>query len=130
VGQHRRIRRSDLESLRNLRQGMTADQLRSLLFAYVVAARLVVEPEQTINQARVNLERMLAGDVRGSVRRWLMEWARLLDGPVTEILSALTSPSLRSRELRQNSPFAGVLSDDERQQVLATSRVARRSLSA
>lgn len=126
VGSHRRLRRSEVDGLQNLRQGMTADQLRSLLLAHLVAARLVLEPKDTVRLARTNLERMLAGDVRGAVRRWLQEWSRLLDGPLTDLLAALTSPSPRSRELRQNSPFAGVLTDDERALAVATSRVARR----
>ena len=46
------------------------------------------------------------------------EWERLLEGPLTELLTALTSPSPRSRELRQNNPFAGVLSEEERRRVL------------
>ena len=57
---------------------------------------------------------------------WLQEWARLLDGPLVELLTALTSPTPRSRELRQNSPFAGVLTDAERLAVLATASQARR----
>jgi hypothetical protein len=48
----------------------------------------------------------------------MREWERLLEGPLTELLTALTSPSPRSRELRQNNPFAGVLSEEERRRVL------------
>ena len=56
---------------------------------------------------------------------WLQQWADLIDGPVEDLLEALTSRSPRSRELRQNSPFAGVLTDEERQttmRALSTSR--------
>lgn len=130
VGRHRRVRRSDVEGLRSLRQRLTADQVRSLLFAHVVAGRLVLEPEATLARARANLERMLAADVRGSVRQGLTEWRALLERPLTEILSALTSPSPRSRDLRQNTPFAGLLSEEERQQVLTTARTARRAVSS
>jgi hypothetical protein len=43
---------------------------------------------------------------------------KLLDGSLTDLLAALTSPAPRSRELRQNNPFAGVLADEERHKVL------------
>ena len=105
---------------------MTADQLRSLLLAYVVAARLVIDPAGTVRRARANLERMREADGRGTARLWHREWEQLLNGPLPELLTALTSPSLRSRELRQNTPFAGVLSQAQRQQVLETSRTARK----
>ena len=42
----------------------------------------------------------------------------MLDGPVEGVMEALTSRSPRSRELRQNSPFAGVLSAEDRLKVL------------
>ena len=49
----------------------------------------------------------------------------LLDGPLMDLLRALTSHSVRSRELRQNSPFAGILAEDERRSVLAVVPMAR-----
>src|SRR4051794_22713558 len=59
---------------------------------------------------------------RGATLRWFDEWKRLLDGPLLELLEALTSPSPLSRELRRNTPFAGVLSEDERHRVRETFR--------
>jgi len=52
----------------------------------------------------------------------LRQWQELLDGPLDQLLMALTSPSQRSRDLRQNSPFAGVLTDAERLAALRTAR--------
>jgi hypothetical protein len=45
--------------------------------------------------------------------------------PLTELLAALTSPSPRSRELRQNNPFAGLLPETEPKVVLRAARDAR-----
>jgi len=42
------------------------------------------------------------------------EWEVLLDRPVPHLLSALIDPSPRGRELRQVTPFAGVLTAKER----------------
>ena len=62
---------------------------------------------------------------RGQPRRWLEEWDQLLDGPLERLLSVLTSLSPRARELRQNSPFAGLLLEGERKQVLLAWREHR-----
>jgi hypothetical protein len=70
-------------------------------------------------------KRMLASSARGSAKVWLHEWQQSLDGPVEGVLEALTSRSPRSRELRQNSPFAGVLTERERRGVLAGYAQAR-----
>ena len=125
VGKHRRIRREDLESLRDSGVRMTRDQVRSLLLAYAVAGHVVADPESSLALARRNLERMRVTASRGAARVWFEEWSKLLDGPLTDLLRALTSHSVRSRELRQNSPFAGILAEDERRSVLAVVPMAR-----
>lgn len=48
-------------------------------------------------------------------------WERILAGDVREVKSAITAESEFGRDLRQNSPFAGVLSEAERAAVLAVS---------
>ena len=121
VGRHRRVRRRDVESLRSRTMRLTRDQLRSLWLGYAVAGKLVLDPERVLAQARSNLE-LQREHARGQASRWLLEWESLLDGPIAEILLALTSPVSRSRELRQNSPFSGVLTEEERRQALETFR--------
>ncbi len=102
---------------------LTQDQLRSWLLGYAVAGRVVANPDATRALARTNLARLRETAPRAAV--WLDEWERLLAGPLPELLLALTSPSERSRELRQNTPFAGVLTDEERERVLQTARAIR-----
>jgi hypothetical protein len=50
---------------------------------------------------------------------WLDRWQDTLDDRVEAVLDALTSREPRAVELRQNSPFAGVLTETERRAVLA-----------
>lgn len=119
VGKHRRIARRDIEALRSGSTRLTRDQLRSLWLSHAIAGRIVEAPENAIARARRNLGRMLLGTARGSARIWLEEWRRLLNGPIVDVLEALTSRSPRSRELRQNTPFAGVISEEQRRAVLA-----------
>ena len=59
---------------------------------------------------------------RGQAAHWLSEWAALLEGPAERVLEVLTSPTPWAREMRQNSPFAGVLDEDERRRVLTAYR--------
>jgi excisionase family DNA binding protein len=117
TGRHRRVRRADVESLRSRTLRMTRDQVRSLWLGYAVAGKLAADPEAVIGKARANLRRLRA-DARGANDRWLGEWERLLEGPPSRILEALTGRTPRARELRQNSPFAGVLTDEERRRIL------------
>lgn len=124
VGTHRRVRRGDIEAVRNRTERLTPDQQRSLWLAYAVAGRIVIEPEHAIEVADTNLATMRQ-IARGSAAKWLDEWTKLLDGPIDVLLGAYTSRNLRGRELRQSSPFAGLLSDDERSAVLSEWRVIR-----
>jgi len=52
----------------------------------------------TLALVRESLRRM-RGNAARATRSWFDEWERLLDGPLLELLEALTSPSPLSREL-------------------------------
>ena len=51
----------------------------------------------------------------------MLRWARAMAafGSTEEILSTLTSNSITARELRQNNPFAGLLDEATRLQVIS-----------
>jgi excisionase family DNA binding protein len=125
IGTHRRIRRSDVEALRSRTLRLTRDQLRSLWVSHAVAGKLVADPDEALGRARRNLTKLQHTHTRGQGARWLAEWEHIINGPIEGVLDALTSISPRARELRQNSPFAGLLSDDERAQVLDAFRASR-----
>ena len=118
TGSHRRIRRRDVEALRNRTQRMSRDQRRSLWLNTAVAGKLVADPGETLRVARRNLETLVRAHPRGQGTRWLAEWSHLLDGPTERILEVLTSPTPWAREMRQNSPFSGLLDGDERAKIL------------
>lgn len=115
VGAHRRVRRSDLARQTVRPKSSTRDQRRSRWLGFALAGKLVEEPAILIGQAR---NRLVDHSDRPR-NRWDQEWMKLLDGPVDQILDALTSDSIRSRELRQNNPFVGALSQEERHRVLS-----------
>jgi excisionase family DNA binding protein len=118
MGKHRRVTRRDIEAIRTGTRRLTHDQLRSLWLSHAVASRLVEDPVAVLARARRNLDGMLGSSARGSARVWLRQWQDLLDGSIEDILEALTSRSPKSRELRQNSPFAGVLTAKQRRAAL------------
>jgi hypothetical protein len=62
--------------------------------------------------------------------RWLDTWQSLLDEGPEAVMQTLTSQSALAIELRQNSPFAGVLPDQERTGVLGAFRGLDRSAPA
>lgn len=127
VGKHRRVRREDVEEARaRTARSNRADQ-RSRWLNIAVAGELVRDPDAALQRARANLALLKNHHPRGRGAQWLREWEKLLDGPIDDVLDALTSQTPRSRELRANSPFAGVLSSEERERTLLAFQTRRTS---
>lgn len=122
VGTHRRVSTRDIEELTAQHRELSREETRSLLLGYAVAGRLVADPTRVLEIAHRNLDGAQANISRGSTSLWMVEWRTLLGEPLPELLEALTSKSERSCELRQNSPFAGVLTEVERTAVLNNAR--------
>jgi excisionase family DNA binding protein len=122
VGKHRRVRQADVNRIAAGSHRTTKDQSRSLVLAHATAGMIVADPDRALELARKNMKRMRDGAARGAALVWLDEWSELLDGPLVDLLSALTSASPRSRELRQNNPFAGLLTDEARVRALRAAK--------
>jgi excisionase family DNA binding protein len=118
VGKHRRVKRSDAEALLRPGQELTRDQLKSLWLHQAVAGNLVTDPDAVLGKAAKNLDRLLAQHQGTMTEVWLRRWREKLDEGPGAVLKALTSEDPEAVELRQNSPFAGVLSQPQRQKVL------------
>lgn len=89
-------------------------EARSIALHRAIAERLVQEPDPVLERARRNLATLRSVHADGSADHWLDAWADLLDGPVDALVATLTDPGDTAHELRQNTPFAGVLSPRER----------------
>lgn len=123
VGTHRRVLRSDVEWLSRSGHRSTADQRRSIRMGHALAGQIVLDPDMALELGRRNLINLQRDHPRGKTQRWLREWQSLLDGPLDDILRALTSDtSPVNRDLRQNHPFAGLLSDEQRERVVRGAR--------
>jgi excisionase family DNA binding protein len=125
VGTHRRVRRADVERLASGRDRRSSrpEQLRSLWMHRAVAGRLARDPERVLARAYRNLDRLQRVHPTGMSAALLARWRRLLDEGPEAVMRALVDESPDADELRQNSPFAGVLTSNER---LAILRAARR----
>lgn len=90
---------------------LTREERRSLLLHEAIAEELLARPQESIERARNNLRTMRRADVGGRASPWLDEWERLLgSGDVRTIVEVMTDPDdPNARELRQNTPFAGIL---------------------
>jgi excisionase family DNA binding protein len=115
-GSHRYVRRSDVLAL--LGPSLTRDQERSRWLHGAIAGRLVSEPDLVLTRARETLDRFSrihAGTMAG---HWLDLWRLTLSSGPDNVLTVLVSDAPEAVELRQNSPFTGILSEQERKQVL------------
>jgi excisionase family DNA binding protein len=121
----RQLRRSEVEAYAN-RVGPTPrlsrNQRQSIWLHAAVAGRVAAHPANVLARARTNLARLRTAHPTGMSARWLDAWQSVLDeGPET-VLQTLTSQAPLAIELRQNSPFAGVLPNEERRAVLGAFR--------
>jgi hypothetical protein len=89
---------------------------RSIAFGRAIAARIAADPD-VITHARITLARWLT-TCAPQVRPGLLEWQAALEGPVDGVVTLLTSPDERATRLRQSNPFAGVLSNQERNAII------------
>jgi excisionase family DNA binding protein len=118
VGRHRRVKRDDVEALLRPKQELTRDQLKSLWLHQAVAGSLVTDPDEVLSKAGENLDRLLRQHRNTMAEVWLKRWQDKIHEGVGAVLKVLTSEDPEAVELRQNSPFAGVLSQSQRQKVL------------
>jgi hypothetical protein len=86
---------------------------RSLAYHRALARRL---RRPMVEEARQTLWKWRA---QGKIdERYAKQWEGLLRQPIPEIRKAITEDTRTARDLRQNSPFAGVLSEPERRRIL------------
>jgi hypothetical protein len=123
VGSHRRVPRSELDRLLGAaHEGkLTRDQERSLWLHRAVLVELVENPEDVLARVGGNLQRLRAQHLgRGMTAHWMDQWQKVLNSGVDAVADVLTSQGPAALELRQNSPFAGVISEEVRSRVLAS----------
>jgi hypothetical protein len=90
-------------------RGHRVAELQSLAYHRLVARRL---DEVMLADVRSRLETWRSNQTIHP--HWLGEWERVLSLPAAEIAEQISDDSPAASELRQTSPFAGLLSEHER----------------
>ncbi len=93
---------------------------RSLAMHCKIAQKISRDPK-LLDKARANLERWIAKS-EDPLPQYLREWQEILDRPWPEIAEMITNMSEDATRLRSSSPFAGVLTADERKKIYAAFR--------
>jgi hypothetical protein len=93
----------------------------ALTYHRAVAGRLRAEPEAVLEHARQNLNRWTEGDAFGpGEQASLEEWQGILgEADVDRLIEIMIDTSDEGQRLRSSSPFVGVLSPEERLEILA-----------
>lgn len=86
---------------------MTRDQQRSLALHVAIAGELAARPAEVLEAARRNVV-VMRGAGQGA-DALLAEWDRILELPPTLVASRMLDPSEHGRDLRQVTPFSGIL---------------------
>ncbi len=90
---------------------------RAFSYHALLAERL---DDRLIEEAGDRIERLAsAGRLHP---RYAERWRALLARPIEEISAAIVADTQEGRDLRQNSPFAGVLNEQERRRIIETTR--------
>lgn len=79
-----------------------------------VAEKVIEDPQPVLNKARTNLQKMLARTRDAYAAGWVHEWETLVGSDVNTLVEVMLRPDERGIDLRQMSPFAGVLTQEER----------------
>jgi hypothetical protein len=116
----RERRRRSLESIdldrllpRRRHRGHRVAELQALAYHRLVAERL---NDQIIETARRRLRRLRQ---EGRIDpRWADEWEQILASPPAQVAKQISADTARARELRQTSPFAGLLTEQERRRLV------------
>ena len=90
-------------------------ELRSLAYHRALAPRL---RRPAVDEAKRKVKRWR--DEERIDPRYAQLWDEVFALPLTEIREAITADDRRGHDLRQNSPFAGLLSEPERRKILDT----------
>lgn len=96
---------------------------RSLYLNQLVVEELRRHPTRVLAKARENLAHLRR--VADTGTHWLDEWERVLDGPIEDVVALLQDPGEHGCDMRQMSPFAGVVPHGRRWEAIREMRRMR-----
>lgn len=105
-----------LELVVNYVPKMTREDRRSIAYHHAIAKSLRQDPQATIQRARETLARMCKDHPHAA--KLFDQWQTWLDLPIDELIANMLDSGIAARDMRQVTPFAGVLSAKERVSIL------------
>src|ERR1700735_2774723 len=94
-------------------------EVRSLVIHTFIARKLMNDPS-LLSKPKQNLANWAKR--WNQTPHWAREWKKILDRPVAEIAALISEPSEYGAKLRQSSPCAGLLTEEERSRIYDTFR--------
>jgi hypothetical protein len=79
-----------------------------------LAEKLKADPVGVLAVTPNNIERLRTRLTSPIGQKWVDRWVTLIASPVDLLIAGMLADTPEGRELRQNSPFAGALTQDER----------------
>ncbi len=95
---------------------LTREDQRSLAYHHAIAEKIKQDPVSSLERAKQTLKKMMVQNP--FARELLIVWQQWLKLPLDDLIQKILDPAPLARELRQVSPFAGLLSPKERVCVL------------
>jgi hypothetical protein len=95
---------------------MTREDKRSLAFHRAIVEILRKDPVPVLSRAKRNLEKLT--NMHPGAHMLFDQWKDWLTLPLENLASRLLDPLPEAREMRQVSPFSGVLSPEQRARIL------------
>jgi transcriptional regulator with XRE-family HTH domain len=95
---------------------LSREDLRSLAYHQAIIEKLKREPATVLTKARRNIEIM--SKKHPDAKKLFDQWRQWLDLPMNDLVNCCLDSSPLARDMRQVTPFAGLLSAHERLMIL------------
>ncbi len=112
-------RRPRVEVVNNRREERVTLELHRTL-----ANKLASDPQAVLEVVPNNLARLRMRLTSAIGQQWVDRWTELVDSPIEVLTEGMLADTPEGRELRQNSPFAGALTQSERLAAIARANQA------
>ena len=114
-----------LEMIATYMPRLTREDKRSLAFHRAIVAIIRTPPAPVLSRATKNLKKL--STTQPGARVLFERWKTWLELPLEELVSNLLDPVPVAREMRQVSPFSGVLKAADRTRILRQFRKEQES---
>lgn len=104
---------------------LTREDHRSLAYHQAISKMLRVDSVSTMKRAKRTLSRM--SELHLGAKALFERWGLWLHLPTEELISKMLDPGITARDMRQVTPFAGLLPPKQRARILTRFRKEYRS---